>query len=180
MLDRTSLILVIIGALNWGSVGLFKFDFVGWLFGGQAATFSRIIFTLVGLAGLWCISLLFRDRDEVSSEISHMSRCIIFLQPQKTARLPSMKNRGRKPGCIFLEILLTIRKKYALIHLNKALMRRSNPFGSATESRRSVRGGADQGRNTSRSCRFESRFFGYFSISKRQVGGDVCARYSAE
>ncbi len=63
MLDRTSLILVIIGALNWGSVGLFKFDFVGWLFGGQAATFSRIIFTLVGLA---------RDRDEVSSEISHM------------------------------------------------------------------------------------------------------------
>ena len=70
MLDRTSLILVIIGALNWGSVGLFKFDFVGWLFGGQAATFSRIIFTLVGLAGLWCISLLFRDRDEVSSEIS--------------------------------------------------------------------------------------------------------------
>ena len=43
MLDRTSLILVIIGALNWGSVGLFRFDFVGWLFGGQAATFSRII-----------------------------------------------------------------------------------------------------------------------------------------
>lgn len=72
MLDKTSLILVIIGALNWGSVGLFRFDFVGWLFGGQAATFSRIIFTLVGLAGLWCISLLFRDTEETSSEISRM------------------------------------------------------------------------------------------------------------
>ena len=72
MLDRTSLILVIIGALNWGSVGLFRFDFVGWLFGGQAATFSRIIFTLVGLAGLWCISLLFRDADETSTEIGRM------------------------------------------------------------------------------------------------------------
>lgn len=72
MLDKTSLILVIIGALNWGSVGLFKFDFVGWLFGGQAATFSRIVFALVGLAGLWCISLLFRDSDEVSSESNHL------------------------------------------------------------------------------------------------------------
>ncbi len=69
MLDRTSLILVIIGALNWGSVGLFKFDFVGWLFGGQAATLSRIVFTLVGLAGLWCISLLFRDRNEAVDSI---------------------------------------------------------------------------------------------------------------
>ena len=60
MLDKISLILVIIGALNWGSIGLFQFDLVAWIFGGQAATFSRIIYALVGLAGLWCISLLFR------------------------------------------------------------------------------------------------------------------------
>ena len=72
MLDKTSLILVIIGALNWGSVGIFKFDFVGWLFRGQAATFSRIIFTLVGLAGLWCISLLFRDTEDTSTEVGRM------------------------------------------------------------------------------------------------------------
>lgn len=65
MLDKISLILVIIGALNWGSIGLFRFDFVGWLFGGQTATFSRIVFVLVALAGLWCISLLFRDNTEV-------------------------------------------------------------------------------------------------------------------
>ena len=62
MLDKISLILVIIGALNWGSIGLFQFDLVAWMFGGQAATVSRIIYTLVALAGIWAISLLFRDR----------------------------------------------------------------------------------------------------------------------
>ncbi len=55
--------LAIIGALNWGSVGIFKFDVVAYLFGGQTSTVSRVIFTLVGLAGIWCISLLFRERD---------------------------------------------------------------------------------------------------------------------
>lgn len=63
MLDRLSLILVIIGAINWGSIGLFRFDIVGWIFGGQGATLSRLIFTLVGLAGIYCVSLLFRDRE---------------------------------------------------------------------------------------------------------------------
>jgi len=62
MLDRISLIFIIIGALNWGSVGIFGFDFVSWLFGGQGATVSRIIYSLIGLAGIWCISLLFRHR----------------------------------------------------------------------------------------------------------------------
>ncbi|MDD4834804.1 MAG: DUF378 domain-containing protein [Lutispora sp.] len=64
-LDRLSLILVIIGALNWLLVGLFQFDLVAALFGGQSAVISRIIYTLVGLAGLWSISLLFRDRQKV-------------------------------------------------------------------------------------------------------------------
>ncbi len=63
MLDRLALILVIIGALNWGSIGIFNFDVVGWIFGGQTAVVSRIIFTVVALAGLWCISLLFRRSD---------------------------------------------------------------------------------------------------------------------
>ena len=67
MLDRIALILVIIGALNWGSIGLFSFDIVAWICGGQAATVSRIIYTVVGLCGIWCISLLFRDRNEVIS-----------------------------------------------------------------------------------------------------------------
>ncbi|MBE7014385.1 MAG: DUF378 domain-containing protein [Ruminococcaceae bacterium] len=61
MIDKIALILVIVGALNWGSVGIFGFDAVGWLFGGQLAILSRIIFTLVGLAGLWSITMLFKD-----------------------------------------------------------------------------------------------------------------------
>ena len=63
-MDTISLILAIIGCINWGLVGIFQCDAVAWLFGGQGAVFSRIVYTLVGLAGLWCISLLFRrDRD---------------------------------------------------------------------------------------------------------------------
>ena len=65
MLDKLSLIFIIIGAINWGSVGIFRFDFISWLFGGTATTVSRIIYTLVGLAGIWCISLLFRSRSSV-------------------------------------------------------------------------------------------------------------------
>ncbi len=64
MLDKASLALVIIGALNWGSIGLFKFDLVAWIFGGQAALVSRIVYTLVALAGVWCISLLFRTETD--------------------------------------------------------------------------------------------------------------------
>lgn len=63
IVDRVSLLLTIIGALNWGSIGLFKFDIVAWIFGGTDSMLSRIIFTLVGLAGLWCITLLFRSRE---------------------------------------------------------------------------------------------------------------------
>lgn len=62
MLDRISLILVVIGALNWGSIGLFKFDLVSWICGGQGSIIARIIYTVVALAGLWCISLIFRPR----------------------------------------------------------------------------------------------------------------------
>ena len=63
MLDKISLILVVIGALNWGSIGLFKFDVVAWIFGGQGAIVSRIIYTLIALAGVWCLSLLFRENE---------------------------------------------------------------------------------------------------------------------
>ncbi|MBP3580207.1 MAG: DUF378 domain-containing protein [Clostridia bacterium] len=66
MLDRIALILSIIGALNWGSIGLFQFDLVAFLFGGQDNIISRIIYSLVALGGIWCISLLFRDREEIT------------------------------------------------------------------------------------------------------------------
>ena len=61
IMDKIALILAIIGGLNWGSIGLFRFDIVAALFGGQTSMVSRIIYALVGLAALWCISLLFRD-----------------------------------------------------------------------------------------------------------------------
>ncbi|MFY9199216.1 MAG: DUF378 domain-containing protein [Acutalibacteraceae bacterium] len=63
MLDRISLLLVTIGAINWGSIGLFQFDVIAWLFGGQDAIISRIIYTVVALAGVWCLSLLFKPSD---------------------------------------------------------------------------------------------------------------------
>ena len=66
MLDRIALILAIIGGINWGSIGLFRFDIVAWIFGGQTALVSRIIYTVVGLAALWCVSLLFRPSEAVT------------------------------------------------------------------------------------------------------------------
>ena len=59
-MDAIALILSIIGSINWGLIGLFQFDLVAWLFGGQDAILSRIVYSLVGLAGLWCITLLYR------------------------------------------------------------------------------------------------------------------------
>ena len=71
MLDKIALALTIIGGLNWGSIGLFRFDIVAWIFGGQDALVSRIVYTIVALAGIWCISLLFRERDteEITGDV---------------------------------------------------------------------------------------------------------------
>ena len=63
ILDRIALILSIIGSLNWGSIGLFRFDLVAWICGGMDTLLARIIYTVVGLAGVWCITLLFREDD---------------------------------------------------------------------------------------------------------------------
>ena len=69
MLDRTSLVLTIIGAINWLLVGLFQFDLVAYICGGQGAVISRIIYTIVGIAGLWCISLLFKEKIPANSDV---------------------------------------------------------------------------------------------------------------
>ncbi|MCL2083078.1 MAG: DUF378 domain-containing protein [Oscillospiraceae bacterium] len=63
IMDRVALTIAIIGALNWGSIGIFHFDIISWAFGGSHTAVSRAIFALVGIAGLWCISLLFRERE---------------------------------------------------------------------------------------------------------------------
>ena len=73
IVDKTALTLAIIGALNWGSIGLFGFDIVAWIFGGQASVGARIIYTVVALAGIWCISVLFREWYESEREREELS-----------------------------------------------------------------------------------------------------------
>ena len=67
-MDTLALILSIIGCINCGLVGIFQFDLVAWLFGGAGSLLSRIVYTIVGLAGLWCISFLFRRKTLVEGE----------------------------------------------------------------------------------------------------------------
>ena len=68
VIDKIAVLLAVIGALNWGGIGLFGFDTVAFLFGGQLSVFARLIYTLVGLAGLWCVTLLFRlDRETAAN-----------------------------------------------------------------------------------------------------------------
>lgn len=64
-MDTLALVLTIIGSLNWGLVGLFRFDLVAWIFGGQDAILSRIVYSVIALAGLWCITLLFRKVNRI-------------------------------------------------------------------------------------------------------------------
>lgn len=64
IMDKIALILAIIGGLNWGCVGLFGFDVVAAICGGSGSLISRVIYTLVGLAALWCITLLWRTLGE--------------------------------------------------------------------------------------------------------------------
>lgn len=66
ILNKIALALAIIGALNWGLVGLFTFDLVAWICGGATTIVARIIYTLVAIAGIFCISMLFRRNDEIT------------------------------------------------------------------------------------------------------------------
>lgn len=67
IIDRIALALIVIGGVNWGLVGVFQFDLVAWICGGQGSIVSRIIYTLVGISALWCLALLFRDWDSERS-----------------------------------------------------------------------------------------------------------------
>ena len=67
-MDTLALILSIVGSLNWGLMGIFRFDLVAWLFGGSGTLLSRIVYTIIGLAGLWCITFLVRKDSIVGEE----------------------------------------------------------------------------------------------------------------
>ena len=68
MWDKLALVLLVIGGINWGLVGIFELDLVAWMFGGAASVLSRLIYILVALSAVWCISFLFRDLATVRSE----------------------------------------------------------------------------------------------------------------
>ena len=65
IVNKVALALAIVGCLNWGLVGLFSFDLVAWLFGGAQMVLSRIVYTVIALAGIWCIALLFHNDEEI-------------------------------------------------------------------------------------------------------------------
>lgn len=67
-MDTIALIISIVGCLNWGLVGLLGFDLVAWLFGGSGSLFSRLVYTIVALAGLWCVTFLFRNNAVIDGE----------------------------------------------------------------------------------------------------------------
>ena len=71
IVDKIALILVIVGALNWGGIGLFGFNTVAFLCGGPLTMLARIIYTVVGLAGLWCVTLLFRNAEDSTGHAPH-------------------------------------------------------------------------------------------------------------
>ena len=67
-MDTIALILAIVGCANWGLVGILQFDLVAWLFGGSGSLFSRLVYTVIALAGLWCITFLFRKKAIMEGE----------------------------------------------------------------------------------------------------------------
>lgn len=69
VIDKIALLLVIIGAINWGLIGVFQFDLVAWLFGGAASVLSRIVYILVGISGVWSFSLLFKPDSAPKAEL---------------------------------------------------------------------------------------------------------------
>lgn len=71
MWDKLALILLIIGGVNWGLVGIFEFDMVAWLLGGSGSILSRTIYILVAISAVWCISLLFRNDNELAYDTAN-------------------------------------------------------------------------------------------------------------
>ena len=69
LMDRIALILTVVGGINWGLVGIFRFDLVAWLCGGQTSILARIVYTLVAICALWCMALLFRSREDTRESV---------------------------------------------------------------------------------------------------------------
>lgn len=106
ILRRIAIALIIIGAINWGLIGFFKYDLVASIFGGQTAFISRIIYALVGLSGLACLGLLFEpieeDVDVRRQRVTHANYSTEFgeehdiKKPYKVSAKNADKNRSPK------------------------------------------------------------------------------------
>ena len=127
MLDKLVLALVIIGALNWGSIGIFQFDLVAALFGGQAALLSRIVYTLVALAGVWAISFFFRDT-EASHETARERHIEKKSPPQIALRRGFFCTCGK-------EIYFSLRLHNRFFNLYILAARRRSVFSMSTSMR---------------------------------------------
>ena len=73
MMDKIALFILLVGGLNWGLVGLFRFDVIAWAFGGSAAVISRLVYILVALSAVWCASLFFRRSEILDREVRQHS-----------------------------------------------------------------------------------------------------------
>jgi len=71
MMDKIALFILLVGGLNWGLVGLFRFDVIAWAFGGSAAVIARLVYILVALSAVWCISLFFRRNEIIERDAHH-------------------------------------------------------------------------------------------------------------
>ena len=74
MMDKIALWILIVGGLNWGLVGIFSFDLIAWAFGSSDNVFSRILYILVALSAIWCISLIFRKNEVLGKGLSAEGR----------------------------------------------------------------------------------------------------------
>ena len=72
-MDKFALTLTIIGAFNWLLVALFRFDFVAWMFGGPGHAIARLIYGIIGVAGLWCLGLLFRRNERFEHHTANLT-----------------------------------------------------------------------------------------------------------
>ena len=74
MMDKLALWILLIGGINWGLVGIFRFDLIAWAFGGSGSVISRILYIVVALSAIWCISLFFRRNELIGEERDVMDR----------------------------------------------------------------------------------------------------------
>lgn len=97
-IQRIALALLIIGGINWGLIGLFQFDLVASLFGGQESGISRVIYTLVGISALGCLPLLFISDEEDISDVDRAKNLTYSTEFSEEDDLTDVNNDNENKG----------------------------------------------------------------------------------